>query len=291
MFVAGCDVVEQALAGLDTEEDVEEAAEPIETEDPPAADEAPDAAPPPEVPDDAAEATDPPEPPDTSEEEEVAVDEEPTLATPCTADDGTLPAVSPDTVERFEEAAGDLTGDGQPDRLITYAAADGGFHLRVETAAGFMTETTLDHATAMAPVAPLGAAALGGDREVAFIVESAGPSGLGISLWGLHDRDDDPCALGRVTIPDHTAPVTFTVGGTVGQASGLGCSEVAGAPALLVRTAEQTGDGAYAWTETAWRWLDRDALIFVAADEQSIPEGDDLPGVGVLECTGVATPS
>jgi hypothetical protein len=224
-------------------------------------------------------------------QEEPATD--PQVAAPCTAADTGLDAALPPEAERVEQAAGDLTGDGQADQIITYAigsGADSIFYLRVVTASGYVVERELDEASAMAPVAPLGAAALGGDREVTFVLESSGASGFNVALFGLHDWDDDPCALLPVTIPDHTVPRAFPVGGSVGQASGLGCDEVGGQPALLVTTAQQNAGGEHDWHQTSWRWFDAGALEFVDEDSTVVASGDTLPGVGEVACPGVAAP-
>jgi hypothetical protein len=121
------------------------------------------------------------------------------------------------------------------------------------------------------------------------VLESVGASGQNVALFALHDWDDEPCAFGPVTIPDHTVPRTFAIGGTVGQSSGIGCTEVAGVPALTVSEATQSSDG-YDWMWSAWHWFDHGALEFAADDLASIPQGGNLPGVGQLDCPGLSLP-
>ncbi len=218
--------------------------------------------------------------------------EEPATA-PCTSDDTMLSADLPPEAKRIEEATGDLTGDGQSDEVITYAIGSDGaktFYLRVITASGYVVERELEEAAEISPVQPLGAEPLGGDREVAFVLEALGASGFSVALFALHDRDDDPCALLPVTIADHTVPRQFTVGGTVGQSSGLGCDEVDGTPALTVTRAEQTADGDHDWTRFAYHWPDAGELQFATEETATIPDGDDLPGVGELDCGDITFP-
>ncbi len=214
-------------------------------------------------------------------------------AAPCTGDDTMLSADLPAEAEHVQTATGDLTGDGQPDELITYALDLGDspiFTLRIVAASGYIVERELEAAVDLYPVMPLGAAALGGDREVAFVLEGSGASGFGVSLFALHDWDDDPCALLPVTIPDHTAPRMFPIGGTVGQSSGLGCAEVGGVPALTVTSAQQSSDGGYDWTRFSYHWPDAGELQFAADEMAVIPEGDNIPGVGELTCAGMSLP-
>lgn len=236
---------------------------------------------------------------DTQGTEEPATEEpapdEPAdaVAAPCTGEDTMLSADLPAGAEHVQTATGDLTGDGQPDELITYAIDPGDsliFTLRIVTDSGYIAERELEAAVDLYPVMPLGAASLGGDREVAFVLEGSGASGFGVSLFALHDWDDDPCALLPVTIPDHTAPRMFPIGGTVGQSSGLGCAEVGRRAALTVTRAEQTTGGGYEWMRSTWHWNDQGALEFVDDEQATIAEGDDLPGVGELDCEGIDLP-
>ena len=214
-------------------------------------------------------------------------------AAPCRGDDTMLSADLPAEAEYVQAATGDLTGDGQPDELITYALDFGDapiFYLRIATASGYIAERELEAAVDLYPVMPLGAASLGGDREVAFVLEGSGASGFGVSLFALHDWDDDPCALLPVTIADHTVPRMFPIGGTVGQSSGLGCGEEGGVPALTVTNAQQSSDGGYDWTRFSYHWPDAGELQFAADEMAVIPEGDDIPGVGELDCAGMSLP-
>lgn len=231
------------------------------------------------------------------QDEAVEVDEDQPVATeidsPCDADDTRLDAELPVDAERIEQTVGDLTGDGMQDEVITYAMSSGDattYYLRVVTGSGYVVERQLEDASDLAPVQPLGAAALGGDREVAFVLESAGASGFNIALFGLHDLDDEPCPLLPVTIADHTVARQFTIGGTVGASSGLGCAEVGGTPALTVTQAERSSDGGYEWTRAAYHWPDAGELRFADDDVAAIPEGEDVPGVGILDCPGMTLP-
>jgi hypothetical protein len=206
----------------------------------------------------------------------------------CTGDDTMLEQTLPPEAEDVQTTNGDMAGDGQVDEVLTYRIGSI-YYVRIVAASGYIVERELEDASDLAPVAPLGTLNLGGDRDVVLVLESAGASGQNVALFAIHDWDDEPCALGPVTIPDHTVPRTFAIGGTVGQSSGLGCTEVAGAPALTVSEATQSADG-YDWMQTTWRWFDRGALEFVSDEMASIPQGDDLPGIGQLDCAGMALP-
>lgn len=209
---------------------------------------------------------------------------------PCTAADTMLEAELPPQAERIETATGDLTGDGQADELITYSIGSGSslqFWFRVVAASGYVVERPLDEAAEISPVQPLGAAALGGTREVAFVLEHSGASGVSVALYALHANDGEACALLPVTIPDHTVPRHFIIGGTVAQASGLGCGEVQGTSALLVTRAEQRSDGDHDWYQTAWHWPDAGALRFAGEDTATIADGDQIPSVGGIDCAGM----
>lgn len=211
----------------------------------------------------------------------------------CTDADTRLPPELPEGVERVEESGGDLDGDGRADRVLTFAI-DGGdrttFFLRVVTASGYVVEASLDEADRMAPVRPLGTSAIGDDREVVFVVERTGASGPAVSLWALHEFDDHPCALGRVTIPDPTVPPVFPVGGTVGAAAGLACDDADGdgTAELVVTSAERTPEETYAWTRTAWRWPGAGELQSVGEESGTVDDPEQLhPG---LDCPGVEPP-
>lgn len=215
---------------------------------------------------------------------------------PCTADDTMLEPEPPPIAERVEEATGDLTGDGHPDRIITYAIVAGehvNFFLRFVAASGYVVEVPLDDVREITPLRPLGAAAIGSAREVAFVLEGSGAAAAGVSLWALHDLEGQPCALMRVTIPDHTISPLFPVGGTVGSASGLACDDIdgSGTDELVVRSltpSEDDPDGWYDWSEQAWSWPGAGELQFVGEDSGRASV-DELDGFG-LDCPGVAEP-
>lgn len=206
----------------------------------------------------------------------------------------------PPEAERLEEASADLDGDGAEDRLLTFAFDDGSqtqFFLRVYTDAGFSTEVVLDEASALAPVRPLGGADIGAGRDVAFIQERVGASAAVVTLWGLHDLDAEPCALARVTVPDHTAGVGFPVGGSSGSGSGLVCRDVDGdgADDLVARSVQSVGDDTYESTFEAWSWPGAGALTFVGGSDEPAtyrhPEDrEEIEASYGLDCAGVAAP-
>ncbi len=215
----------------------------------------------------------------------------------CTAEDSRI-EFEPIRGERVEETIGDLDGDDAPDQLTTYAfETDGETHFvfRVHLASGFFDEVILDQADSIAPVRPLGTAAIGSGRPVAFVVESSGASTLNVSLWGLHDNRDDPCSLGRVTIPDHTVPVVFPIGGSAGSGAGLECRDVDGdGTAELVEHDVLRAEGeTYDATLRAWTWPGAGALQFVGeeTDTYERPEDDDRIGAAYsFDCPGVEEP-
>ncbi len=214
---------------------------------------------------------------------------------PCTDADTNLEAGVPAAAERVEQATGDLTGDGQDDTILTYAIGDPDsptFLLRIEAASGYVVEVPLDDASAIADVRPLGAASFGGDRDVAFVVEDSGASGINVGLWALHDQPDAPCALLPVTVPDHTVSRTFAVGGSTGHASSLACDDYTGdgATELIVTEAEADGDGGYTWREVAFFWHDGGELLDAGLDDGTVAELSDLDAQLGADCPGVDLP-
>lgn len=207
----------------------------------------------------------------------------------CTGADSALEPGVPDQAERVEQATGDLTGDGNDDTIITYAVGDGVFMLRFETASGYVVEASLDDASEVAPVQPLGAASIGGDREVAWVLESTGASGVNVGLWALHEQDDHPCALLPVTIPDHTADRTFSIGGTASGFSALACGDATGdgSSELRVLRAEAAGDDQFTYQTSAWSWDGAGALTFVTGDEGTVDDPAALDDGQWTHCDGV----
>lgn len=211
----------------------------------------------------------------------------------CDPDGSDLAAEVPNGAERVREAIGDLDGDDTPDRLVTWAVTlgegDTVFHLRVVTGSGYVAERELTEADAMADVRPLGTVPIGDGHQVALVVEAVGASTEHVSVWGLHDWDDEPCALGRVTIADDAAPVVFPVGATVGVTSGLACAEVEGVPTLAVREATASEDGeTYDWQESHLYWEGAGALRAVSQDEGTFAADDDRrEDFASLRCPGI----
>lgn len=90
--------------------------------------------------------------------------------------------------------------------------------------------------------------AIGEGHRAALVVEGAGASAELVSLWGLHDYDDEPCSLGRLTVGDDTAPLRYPVGDdendwTSEQLtwSGAGALNIAGTDGGTVATADAAG--------------------------------------------------
>ena len=213
----------------------------------------------------------------------------------CTDADTNLEAAVPSAAERVEQASGDLTGDGRDDTIITYAIGDAdnpAFRLRIDAASGYVVEVPLDDASAIADVRPLGAASFGGDRDVAFVIEGSGASGVNVALWALHDQPDAPCALLPVTVPDHTVPRTFAIGGSAGQASSLACEDDTGdgETELIVTEAEADGDGGYTWRQSAWTWPDGGELLGAGVAEGTVADLSDLTAQLGADCPGVDLP-
>ena len=223
-------------------------------------------------------------------------------ASDCPADASNLEPTLPPDATRAEEATGDLDGDGQPDRLITYrAGGQAGFFLRVVLATGYVVDAPLDQASDITHVKPLGAVDLTGSpataphRQVAFVVEQAGASTDNLSLWAMPDDPLEPCGLARVTLPDTSTPTLFPVGGSSGAGSGLACRDVNGdgTTDLVVRSVSSSGDNRYDWSEHAWHWPGADALAPVAQDSGTFQTPGDRDKIDVfytLDCDGVASP-
>jgi hypothetical protein len=207
---------------------------------------------------------------------------------PATSD---LPPDVPNGAERVADATGDLDGDGEPDRLLTWGVTLGEgevvFRLKVVTATGHVSEVELVRNAGMADVRPLGTIPIGDGHRAALVVEDAGASAELVSLWGLRDSGDGDCRLGRLTVADDAAAPTFPVGATASTVDDLLCTEVDGHPALTVRSAVATDDGdTYDWTTTSLSWDGVDALRVVATDEGTgtggeigLLAGTDCPGV------------
>ncbi|MCC5948411.1 MAG: hypothetical protein JJT89_08125 [Nitriliruptoraceae bacterium] len=270
LVLAGCGPADLTSADPTDEaaadEATDEPTEPDEPADDPAEDEDADE---PEEGDPAQDDADP----DGSTDAEAAG--EPTTA--CTDADTMLEAGVPDIAERVEQVTGDLTGDGLDDTVTTYAIGDDDdavFLLRMETASGFVVERSLDDATALAAVQPLGVRALGGTRGVAFVIEQTSASGPLIGLYALHDTPDAGCALLPVTIPDTSTSRLFAVGGSVSTLSGLRCVEgTDGAGALAVTDARSDGADGYDWVSGTYTWPDGGELLDA---DLALGEGDDL---------------
>lgn len=233
---------------------------------------------------------------DAEDDAEAEDEAEPVAANEadCSDADTELGPGLPDVAESVEQTTGDLLGDGQPDQVTTYAIGSGDdavYLLRVETSSGYVVEASLDDATSHAPVRPLGTASIGGTREVALVVETVGASAVNVGLWALHDFDEQPCALARVTIPDHTTEPTFAVGGTVGHASGLSCGDADGdgASELVVVTAESEDGESYDWSESAWRWPGAGELAHVG-EEAGTESPEELDARMGLNCPSVDAP-
>ncbi|MDT0202308.1 hypothetical protein [Nocardioides sp. AE5] len=202
------------------------------------------------------------------------------------------PSEIPNGAELPRTAVGDLDGDGRDDQLTTWRLTLGDdeviHHLRVVTSSGKVVEGELSEASAMADVRPLGTIPVGDGKWAALVVESAGASGENIALWGLHAWPDDPCSLGRLTIADDSAELTFPIGGTVGQVSGLRCTEVDGMPALGITTATQeSGGDTYAWQEQRVQWSGAGALRGAGTDSGSVAV-DGLDQYAGLDCPGIS---
>lgn len=220
-------------------------------------------------------------------------------ATPASTAAGCDPAGSdlghgiPNGAERVREAIGDLDGDDTPDQLVTWAVtlAEGEtvFHLRVVTGSGHVAERELTEAGAMADVRPLGTVPIGDGHQAALVVEDVGASVELISVWGLHDWDDEPCSLGRMTIADDTAPVVFPVGATVGVTNGLACAEVEGVPTLAMRTVTASEDGeTYDWQEAHLYWEGAGALRTASQDEGTFGADDERrEQFASVDCPGI----
>lgn len=213
----------------------------------------------------------------------------------CTDADTNLEPGVPPAAERVEQASGDLTGDGRDDTIITYAVGDADrptFLLRIEAASGYVVEVPLDGASASADVRPLGAASFGGDRDVAFVIEGAGASGINVGLWALHDLADQPCALAPVSGPDHADARTFAIGGSTGHASNMACEDRTGddEPELVVVEAQADGDGGYTWRESAWSWPDGGELLGAGVADGTVAELSELSSRFGADCPGVDLP-
>ncbi len=213
----------------------------------------------------------------------------------CNPDASTAAPEPPAEATRVEQVLADLDGDGQPDQLTTYAVDDAGaatFHLHVRLATGYATDRALD-ADSIADVRPLGTAVIGEGRPVAFVVEQAGAGVVNVALFGLHEWDDDPCELGRVTIADPDLAPQLPVG----NGHGLQCRDVDddAVPELVVREAVPAdADGTtWEWTEAAYRWSGAGALrtVTVESGTFTLPGDDDrLEAFSTLDCPGVESP-
>lgn len=203
------------------------------------------------------------------------------------------PAEVPNGAEHVAEASGDLDGDGADDRLVTWAVTLGDdqvdHRLRVVTASGRVAEAALDRAGPMADVRPLGTVPVGDGVSGALVVEDVGASSQQVSLWGLHAFDDDPCALGRLTVADDSYPVTFPVGATAATKAGLWCHEVDGTPTLTVRTAtvDPEDDRRFDWQSADLVWSGAGALQMVSRDSGTVSAAE-ADGYGTLACPGIS---
>lgn len=203
----------------------------------------------------------------------------------CEADLGTAATDLPNGREVTNQATGDLDGDGEDDQLSTFKVSLGEdeaiWMLHVVAATGFAAEVELGEADAMANVRPLGTVPIGDGLHAALVVEGVGASNELVSLWGLHDWDDDPCALGRLTVADDMSPLTYPVGGTAGEAHGLRCVEADGAPALAVTTTTPTNDDQTDWSSQVIAWSGAGALNLVGSDQGQVSTSEAAAYTGI----------
>lgn len=217
----------------------------------------------------------------------------PSGPTGCEPSQGDPAAEVPNGAERVREEVGDLDGDDTPDRLVTWAVTLGDgetvFHLRVVTGSGYVAERELTEAGAMADVRPLGTVPIGDGHRAALVVEDAGASAELVSVWGLHDWEDEPCSLGRLTIADDAAPVVFPVGATAGTSNGLACTEVEGVSTLSTRTATASdGGGTHHWEQVDLHWEGAGALRTANRDEGTFSADDPRrEAFASLDCAGL----
>ncbi len=186
-----------------------------------------------------------------------------------------------------------MDGDGQHDQLTTYEIdSQGGifFVLHVVTAEGYATRMILDEASGLSDVRPLGTATIGEGRPVAFVVENVGASTINVAVLGIHDHLDDPCALGRVTLGDHTAALQFPIG----SGNGLQCRDVDadGTDELVARQVSPTDDSTtHEWAEQAYTWGGDAGLRTVLTDDGTFTSPQDDATIGsfsTLELPGGA---
>ncbi|HEY9557405.1 MAG TPA: VCBS repeat-containing protein [Acidimicrobiales bacterium] len=151
--------------------------------------------------------------------------------------------------EAPQETAADVDGDGRDDQLVSYRTGGDAWRLEVELARG--GGAALDLASFGGAVGVMGGSDLDGDGAA----EIWARTGAGASTTIVSPFSVEGCDLAQVTFSTGE-PAELPVGGSVGTASGVECTDDG---QLLAFTASYTGDGTtetYQVTTVAYRLED-----------------------------------
>lgn len=179
------------------------------------------------------------------------------------------PLALPDGAANITDAAGDVDGDGAQDVLRSYRLGVDDWHLRAELAAGGAEELAVP-TFGDGAIVVLGGADVDGDGGDEVWAQTG--SGASATIVGLARFTN--CTLERVTFVGGD-PAEFPVGGSVGNAAGLGCeAHIDPASDLTAYTATNTGEVSYEVTATDYA-LKGSVLVQGASEVSTATMGDE----------------
>jgi hypothetical protein len=192
--------------------------------------------------------------------------EAPTSSPPTSAADciGTAEGATAES-----SAMGDVDGDGAPDTLEVVHDGAGTWHLQVTLASGGSSYTQLP-SDGVGGMEMIGAADVDSDgKEEIFVQTGSGASTAIIGLFTVQGG----CDIERITLDGN--PAEFPVGATVGNISGLQCSNVPEARSIIAFSGTSADGQTYAVTNSELE-LSGTTLTEVASGTGQAGYGDEL---------------
>ncbi len=195
----------------------------------------------------------------------------------------------PDNAASVSSVVVDAAGDGSADDTVTsyYDVDDGQWRVRLIPALGGVSEVTV---SGVGPgyVEALGAVHV--DTDDAEQILAVVGAGAAAHVLGVFGADADGC-LFQFTWHGSAEPVTFAVGATVGNMSGLQCYESDGWRYLSSISAVSNGPGTGTWNiygSDAPRESEQTLLAGDGIHVFGVPDGDpQLAAVPTVDCPGI----
>ncbi len=201
---------------------------------------------------------------------------------------GVYPPI-PDDAASVTTVLVDASGDGTADDAVTsyYDAGATEWRIRLAPSGGSVSELAI---TGVGPgfVEVLGAVHV--DTEDPEQILAIVGSGASAYVLGVFGADSDGC-LFRFTWHGSGDEVTFAVGGTIGQMSGLQCHDADGFRHLSSISAVSNGPGTGTWNIYGSDALRESEQTLLAGDgfhAFGVPDGDPLlTGLATADCPGI----